>query len=436
TLHEEEATAAELGDLSPDAAVRSTQITDSRQVTSERSSESTDLTPYGLPRLDINQTCLPNVLCKQILNLRRLHFTPEVIQATDSFTADPRLVSKNALSNLRSGWTMLGNHDNRTLQHFLSAKQHWIVLMHGAKFADAMTLHACILRAQHMLGQWLWWASIREEVPIQVDSVLQGDVSDHWIHILISFIHKQFQNAPGSREQFIVSFADVFPSSDSGLHTSFFEASLGQTSFVMEAHLRSSLVLHTSEVIAQWIGLTGTERYENRNSPIGSWDSRGWFIDAVLRLGHPGLLLLPEIHSVFNWWRIPGLSHEDASRVTDILQRVFGSDKNQDMVSLRCHLDDVLSQFMPDMQHMFTVQQCLLPLSITFDSDTPSTSPTPNPLTDSLAEDADSVAIDDEEYPANIVAAGEALINYLQDIEPLYGLTPPQYFKSKMPKKY
>lgn len=150
------------------------------------------------------------------------------------------------------------------------------------------------------------------------------------------------------------------------------------------------------------------------------WDVRGCFVDAILELDHPGLLLLQDLYKVFSHGRLPLLCEEDYLRVQQLLKRTFAA--NNDVAHQLQHLDDVFHVFLPTNVSLASRGVLFLAPSV--------------PAGDDTNSGMEQMDVDSglEDFPSNIQTAGNAIVQYLLHIQHLHisSRTP---FKSPIPSE-
>ncbi len=325
------------------------------------------------------------------------------------------LLSKKALSSLTSGWHLDGD---RNLASFLQANHQWSVLTHGLSVANTLELTSSVLRAQHMIGHWIWWAFLRSEVPQHVQHCLQHSTApistSPWVSKLVAHIYKCY-SLPRGNQPVLVPFADVFPEISTGV-LDLKVASLGRLGYIMEEEEEELLIGHTCQIIVQWIGMPCAQQDTNRNLPSYAWDTRGWFIDSILSLKHPGLLLLSEFYKVFNSSRLPTLTYQNADRITQQLQSTFLTNNNN--LSSALHLDHIFNTFLPPNSSM-------IPLSCE-----PLVAPQPFIPSPAPIATGTNVQLSNMDIPPTIEAAGDAIVQFLLDIQGVNSSSPQAPFMS------
>lgn len=251
-----------------------------------------------------------------------------------------------ALFSFVQGWMVETTHD---LNSFIGATTQWSVLTEGLKVADAMQLSASLLRAQHMIGYWIWWSYLRQSVPLHVKAYLERSSMSTststptltWIDRLIAYIDKCYSQDNAGLVR-LVTFLDVFPQMQNDADN-FQQASLGQIRMVLDNEKEAALILHTCQVVVQWLGMSGAQQDRHRNISTTAWDTKGWFVNAILHLGHPGILLLSAIDDAYRSWRLSSLSDNDANRIIRVLNATFLD--NVDNVHQIELLDDVFVKY-------------------------------------------------------------------------------------------
>ncbi len=286
---------------------------------------------------------LPWILERSLSVIQIPNYSTVHLDFSMSVMEDQWQLSSNALSSLVSEWALQGTHD---MTSFLQANQDWSTLMNGLSLAQNMELCSSILHAQHMMGHWIWWTFLRQEVPKHVQAYLTPSssplLSSLWVKDLVVYIRKLY-DLPKTQLSHLVTFSNVFPGTSTDRRL-FGDASLVQLGYVLEEEMAGALIAHVCQVIVQWLGMPCVQQDSYRNMHSYSWDTQGWLVDSVLSLGHPGLLLLQEIYKVFNLHRLPVLSQPDANRIIKILETTFVV--NEDHASEVVHLDEVFAKFL------------------------------------------------------------------------------------------
>ncbi|KLO05202.1 hypothetical protein SCHPADRAFT_1003018 [Schizopora paradoxa] len=359
--------------------------------------------PYGIP----------SILDKRLKILIFPSFTLQHLEVLSTFTSSspqPHQRSKLALITMLSEWT---NREVRDIKRFVGATKEWRAVQKGSHLAESLDLCACILRAQTMFGHWIWWSYLREEVPSHVKRYLEGEGSDHWVTQVVAYIHKQYDLNLAS--SVLVSFPSVFPQLSSDFQGVFEDADIGRTGIVLEDQTTDRLIIHTCEVISQWVNLPHSQRDGNRNTNFGDWDTRGFFVDAIMQLNHPGLLLLPDLYKVYNIARLPSLTDQDAHWIDKLLAQAFLSE-DEEIISRVEGLDAIASSFLPKEQDGWTLSDTL-PSATIIRSCPPSR--VPPAISTALLSEEELRALAD--VPDAIKVAGDAIIAFLCDIERLHG---------------
>lgn len=251
---------------------------------------------------------LPWRLQQLLATLRFPDFSSITVDFANPALRNQPQLSHTALSSLFGRWLTHPTHD---MPSFVEATGQWSILEKGLSVAESMQFVASLLRAQHMMGHWIWWVYLRQEIPLRVAACI-ADRPDTgiWVDHIIAYINKCYLKE-NNQQAWMVAFTDVFTAPRfQSVSQTFFQANLGQLGFVLDDEREYNLVSHTSQVIAQWVGLS-RQRDASRNVSTNAWDTKGWIINAVLSLGHPGVLLLPQIYDVYQMWRHPVLTTND-----------------------------------------------------------------------------------------------------------------------------
>lgn len=206
-----------------------------------------------------------------------------------------------SLSGLRA---LTSAESSGSIQTLLSAHRHWNLLSEGVLYALASERNALLLRAHHMLGHWAWWTFIILTVPRSVTYYLEHGFSsaeaNHelaWLLNIISHIHHSVLAGSTQVQQHSICFSDVFPNDAST--SVFHDASVRpQRVYSSEDNVYDDLVCLTRQTLAQWLGLQQIGPDASRRR-LEDWDIRGRFIDAILHLRQPGILVLPVAYSIF-----------------------------------------------------------------------------------------------------------------------------------------
>lgn len=187
--------------------------------------------------------------------------------------------------------------------HFLmKAQGQWKLLSNALLTALSCQRDATLLRAHHTMGHWAWWSYLAIVVPSAVKECLSGhstsiDITTPWLTKLISHIHKLIGRIQQS-SMFVVRFTDVFPEFSNQVAI-FEDATHNHLRFYgLDNNLLEDLTLHTRRVLAQWIGLQNFGPVPSRRRH-DDWDIRGRFIDMIMDLEQPGILLLPVTYAIF-----------------------------------------------------------------------------------------------------------------------------------------
>lgn len=307
--------------------------------------------------------------------------------------------------------------DDHDMSSFVEANKDWSVLVHGYRVARVMELSSAILRAQHMIGHWIWWTFLKDEVPQHVKARLQPSIApiskSSWVSQLVRYIHKSY-SLPRSKEVMVVEFGDVFPNSASDSQL-FKPAKLGRMGIVLEEEKEDTLIAHTCQVIVQWLDMPCAHSDSGRNLPSNAWDTQGWFVDSILSLQHPGLLLLKDLYKVFSYRRLPSLTQPEALRIQRSLVNTFVTDVDNGEQTVQ--LDKILASFLPSVS--FSTPGHEWNPSIVFPSELEGSAPSASGSEPGV-----------DKGPGDIQDAGNAIVQFLLDIEPIYASSPSHPFQS------
>ncbi len=218
---------------------------------------------------------LPWILERSLSVIQIPNYSTVHLDFSTSDMEDQWQLSSNALSSLVSGWALQGNHD---MSSFLQANQDWSTLMDGLSLSQTMELRSSILHAQHMMGHWIWWSFLRQEVPKHVQAYLtpssSTSLSSPWVSDLVVYIHKLY-SLPKTQLSHLVPFINVFPGTSTDRRL-FRDASLGQLGYVLDEEMEGTLIAHVCQVIVQWLGMP-------------CFPARLWSKHAFLQLGYSGM---------------------------------------------------------------------------------------------------------------------------------------------------
>ncbi len=371
---------------------------------------------------------LPWILERSLSVIQIPNYSTVHLDFSTSDMEDQWQLSSNALSSLVSGWALQGNHD---MSSFLQANQDWSTLMDGLSLSQTMELRSSILHAQHMMGHWIWWSFLRQEVPKHVQAYLtpssSTSLSSPWVSGLVVYIHKLY-SLPKTQLSHLVPFINVFPGTSTDRRL-FRDASLGQLGYVLDEEMEGTLIAHVCQVIVQWLGMPCFQQDSGQNMHSYSWDTQGWIVDSVLSLGHPGLLLLQEIYKVFNLHRLPVLSQPDANRIIKILETTFVV--NEDHASEVVHLDEVFAKFL-----VLPPNTSASPRSASMPSIIPAliAPPTSSHQAASALSSGSNVIVTDVHATASSQFAGDAIFQFLLDIAPVHLASAGKPYKSVIPE--
>ncbi|KAH8109531.1 hypothetical protein DFH11DRAFT_1548160 [Phellopilus nigrolimitatus] len=244
--------------------------------------------------------------------------------------------------------TLLSDHFsiNPSFETLATIKSHWEKLstVHNQKLVDWMATRlagANQLFSFHILWQWLVTTfphhikkAFRVASRLPCEGMDNQLVTPMWIDSLVRYVLDAYGTVSkarkGSSKTVQVPFTDAFSFDNLQGHAII---SVNNVNALVDEQL-SSVVRHSENVVAQWLGLNGKDRSHD------IWRHKGLFLHCVYNHAYPGaigLFLLPEVHKAFGRF-FPQVAQSGSS----------AADLNYDcLISESLSKNDSLSQSLP-----------------------------------------------------------------------------------------
>lgn len=339
-------------------------------------------------------------LRKQITSVQ----IPDFLNCVDIISATFARDTEHALSHLLQQWS--SPDVTHRISGFGEAVQNWNKLKIGSEIARSMSKEASILNASRMLGHWVWWRFLVQQIPTVVNAFLEHRASAHdmvhhpWMLKLIHHVHRLLTEVGPSFNQVIES-STIYPDAPSSFPAC--QAKLGVLNLLGPGEEHRALVDHVQSILAQWLNIQDQD-----DSCPRRWDIKGRLVDVTLELKHPGILLLEFMHNAFNISRHVSLDRKDAQQIKTLLRQVFV--QNQDNAERISLLDNVLQDSLPAQSQISLQPLCFFVPQLL-----------PNPA--SSLDVPSTLSLDTltpEEVPQSLVDAGEVVLTILEDMSPLH----------------
>lgn len=362
-----------------------------------------------------------------ILSFARTKLRSVLFPPFDSLTSFPPSTNTSHFKNNNSALVFLTSDlplsEHMDFSDFLCARSHWLSLEKTKDITDELELQLSLLRAQFLVGHWALWDVVSQQVRDVAQAVVSGNPqlsphADHWLFILVKHLHHKLYFSSGTHQAVQVAFHDLFPNGlgdTSGLAV----VPLGYSRPFLSANNSARLwhlIVAARDVVAHWVGLrhVGSKRSRER------WDVQGVFLDLILDIKHPGLLLLPETYQVFRFCQAYSISQSEAKSVHALFSHLCSTHPNE--VNL---LDDIFLGNFPPLLSLASHKVWQLEEGMDLEISTADELPIPLGIQDSSGSTSSSV-----ENAAVVVA------KVLADLSPIWNASGFSYMSTLNPKHY